>query len=145
MLYRHAHALLELEGTDASETVGRTFRVVPADGDASDAEQSFVLWSTLAPRGEVPGESDPKAPEAPTAELVLEVSADGTHWVALEPHRAPQIAQVVRVPFLLPFVRAQVRTRGVRVGARAVLLGSAPFSLQPQVQRGGIVVVGRPS
>lgn len=155
MLYRHAHTLLEVEGYEHdNETIGKTFRVRPADHDAPDAQQSFVLWSTLTTRGEVSGEShiaaaEPEAdkPDKPEsegqAELLLEVSADGVLWVPLDPHLLGQPARVVRVPFMLPFVRARVMTRGLKYEARAILLGSSPFSLHAQVQRGAVVVVGR--
>jgi len=150
MLYQHAHTLLEVDGFRTSDITGTAFRVRPADHDASDAQQSFVLWSTLTTRGEVSGKSSIAAPDPAEklqpeghAQLLFEVSADGNLWVPLDPHLPRQPARVVRVPFMLPFVRARVMARGLKYEARAVLLGTSPFSLHAQVQREVVIVVGR--
>jgi hypothetical protein len=154
MLYQHAHTLLEVDGFRTTDITGTAFRIRPADHDASDAQQSFVLWSTLTTRGEVSGESriaaaEPEAdkPDKPEpeghAQLLFEVSADGNLWVPLDPHLPRQPARVVRVPFMLPFVRARVMTRGLKYEARAILLGSSPFSLHAQIRRDVVIVVGR--
>lgn len=152
MLYRHIHSLLSLEGYERDTgAVGTTFRVRPADGDAPDTQHRYALWTTLTTRGAVSRqprapetESEDKPPERGIAQLIVETSADGVHWVVLDRHDPQTAARTVRVPYLLPFVRARVRAQGVQYEARALLVGTGPFSLQRQVERTApIVVVGR--
>jgi len=148
MLYRHIHSLLFVEDyeRDTSAT-GTTFRVRPADGDAPDTLHRYALWTTLTTRGAVSRESTAEAekPADPRiVQLVVEMSADGIHWVVLGRHDPQTSARTVRVPYLLPFVRARVHAQGVKYEARALLVGTGPFSLQRQVERTApIVVVGR--
>jgi len=128
-LHRHTATLLAVTSAVATDQVGSTFVVLPADGDRlNDKDQSFRAFFHATQDGGV---------TAPTTDVRLETSDDKTNWVSVV--AATQLTQngsvheFKDVTALGPYVRTVTVLAGATKPnhtATVTLVSNGPFRIK---------------
>ena len=128
-LHRHTASLLSVTSAVATDQIGSSFVVLPADGDRlNDKDQSFRAFFHATQEGGV---------TAPTTDVRLETSDDKTNWVsvvaATQQTQDGSVHEFKDITALGPFVRAVTQLGGGTKPdhtATVQLVSNGPFRLK---------------
>lgn len=149
-LYRHVRPLLELTSVHGDDHVGRTWLILPSDGDQTpDHAMDLRVWVQPAAAPIPPAlPPSPCPPVRPTVgkpvlavqpvveaerpvQVVVETSVDKASWApAHPPIRIGEEVVLTRTLILAPYVRVRTVGNGSPHAASVYLLANGAFRLE---------------